>query len=78
MRLRIGNPDVTFSMILARNIIHDCLLGFDFLQTNGCRIMYVCGTSSWCKELNFDKGELTPDQESKFLRTVKEFEDVFA
>ena len=44
MRIRIGNADVTFPMIVASNISHDCLLGSDFLRTNICCIMYGSGT----------------------------------
>lgn len=44
IRLRIGNTDVNFPMIVAQNISHDCLLGTNFLRKYCCRIMYDTGT----------------------------------
>ena len=44
MRIRIGDSDVNFPMILARNISHDCLIGTDFFRKYCCSIKYDTGT----------------------------------
>lgn len=44
MRFRIGDNDVNFPMIVARNISHDCLIGTDFFRKYCCSIKYDKGT----------------------------------
>ena len=44
VRLRMGHIDVPWPMVIARGLTHDCLLGSDFFQSNGCQIKYDTGT----------------------------------
>ena len=44
MRIRNGDSDVNFAMIVACNISHDCLIGTDFFRKYCCSIKYDTGT----------------------------------
>ena len=43
MRIKIGDSDVNFPMIVAHNISHDCLIGTDFFRKYCCSIKYNTG-----------------------------------
>ena len=44
VRLRLGNIDCFWPVIIARGLCHDCILGSDFFQHFQCQILYDTGT----------------------------------
>ena len=44
IRLRIADFDTSWTVIVARELSHDCLLGTDFFQEYKCKICYDTGT----------------------------------
>ncbi|KAL9986207.1 hypothetical protein ACROYT_G000314 [Oculina patagonica] len=44
VRFRVGNIDCFWSVMIARGLSHDCILGSDFFQHFGCQIHYDTGT----------------------------------
>lgn len=44
MRLGIGNMDCSWPVAIAQGLAHDCILGSDVFQHDGCQIHYDKGT----------------------------------
>ncbi|KAL9952487.1 hypothetical protein ACROYT_G039751 [Oculina patagonica] len=44
VRFRVGNIDCFWSVMIARGLSHDCILGSDFFQHFGCQVHYDTGT----------------------------------
>ena len=44
VRLRIAEIDILWTVIVARGLSHDCLLGTDFFHQYKCKICYDTGT----------------------------------